>query len=224
MLFRSAKKNHEKAVSNYNTAVADVQTKCDTLNNTRNECISAMEYINTLINSIKRTPRKIKQQVSKLEIEQVKYRETKSFSKESIINSVIAGAAAGVSLGAVYAVMKVQSWILKLILLIPALIGLLFSVIFFRKKDKQLAIDANSDAKELNSAAAKLNKKGAVIITINKETKIIHDRLMHQVELAQPLFEKDYKAMSKEEKHTLGNIVRNTFSLAEMLNKKAEHI
>jgi len=101
---------------------------------------------------------------------------------------------------------------------------LLFSFIFFRKKDKQLAIDANSDAKELNSAAANLNKKGAVIITINKETKIIHDRLMHQVELAQPLFEKDYKAMSKEEKNTLGNIVRNTFSLAEMLNKKAEHI
>ena len=222
MIFSSAKKNHEKAVSKYNAAVADVQSKCDELNFTRNECVSALENIENIINSIAKTPRKLTRQVSKINIERIKYRDTKSYTKDIIINAAVSGAVGALSIGTLITAFKTSNLILKVIMLILSPILLLISVLFFRKKDKKIAINANSDAKQLNNAATQIRKNGAKIVKIHKETNSIHIKLIQQVTIAQPLFGRNFKELSKNEKAMLGTIVNNTLSLAEILNKKAE--
>jgi len=161
MLFSSARKNHEKAVRNYNAAVADVQSKCDEINLTRNECVLALEHIENVINSIAKTPRKVTRQVSNIQIERIKYRDTKSYTKDAIINAAVNGAVGALGIGGLIAAFRTSNFAVKLVMAFLAPILLLIAMFSYRRKDKMIAIDANSDAKQLSTAAAQIRKKGA---------------------------------------------------------------
>jgi chromosome segregation ATPase len=222
VLFSSAKKHHKKAVDGYSKAVAEVQNSCDALNVTRNECISALERIENTINSIANSPKKIKKQVSDIHIAQIKYRDTKSFTKEAIMNTVVSGAVAAIGIGLLFAALRSRNYILALFCLIISPILIIISIFGYRKKDKKITIDANSSTKELNAATAQLGKTNAFVIKLHKETNTIYMKLKQQIASAQPLFGRNYKDMSRDEKKTLGAIINNTSSLAVLLNKKAE--
>lgn len=199
-----------------------MQGKCDGLNYIRKDCVSALECIESAINSIANTPKKIDRSVSNISIERVKYRDTKSFTKEAVLNAAVNGAIGGAGIGVAVAGLKTRNPIMKIIFLILSPILILFSIFSFCKKDKKIAIDANSDAKSLNTATAQLRRKGAEITDIHKKTSLIYTKLTQQVTIARPVFGRDYKDMSGDEKRQLGAIVNNTLSLAEMLNKTAE--
>ena len=222
MLFSSAKKHHKKAVDGYAKAVAEVQNKCDALQITRKECISALESIENTINSIANSPRKIKKQVSDIHIAQINYRDTKSFTKEAIMNTAVSGAVAVIGIGALVAAIRSRNIFLIVLALIFSPILLILSIFNFRKKDKKIAIDANSSTKELNTATAQLGKTNAFVTKLHNETNTIYIKLTQQVTSAQPLFGRNFKDMSRDEKKALGAIINNTSSLAVLLNKKAE--
>lgn len=222
MLFSSTKKNHEKAVSIYNAAVVDLQSRCDALNATQKECVAALKDIEGVINNIANTPKKIDRSVAKIEIKRISYRDTKSFTKEAIFNAAVNGVVAGAGIGAALAAIRSSNKVFRLILLPLSLLLLLISIFSFRKKDKEITIDANSDIKTLNSSTAQIHKKSALVVKIHIETTSLHNNLLQQISEARHFVGKDFKDMSRDEKLRLGTIVNNTLSLAKKLTETAE--
>ncbi|WP_101909253.1 hypothetical protein [Marasmitruncus massiliensis] len=104
MLFSGAKKEafaiHERAVSKYNTTLANVQKKCEELYVTRQQCVIKIEEIERLINSIANTPKEFECSLSLIKTERMKFRETESYAAEAYQNAIKSGVGVAASVGA----------------------------------------------------------------------------------------------------------------------------
>jgi len=109
MLYSKAKKEalalHEEAISKYNSAITDVQTKCEILYTARQQSIVLIEEIERLINSIANTPKEFERSLILIEASRMKFRETEKYAAEAYQNAIKSGvgAVAGVGTGATVA-------------------------------------------------------------------------------------------------------------------------
>ena len=107
MLFTNVKKEalviHEKAATKYNATLDELQRNCGQLYETRRKSIIRIEEVESLINSIANRPKDFERNLSLIETERTKFRETEDYAIEAYNTvkksgaSVAAGTAGGLA-------------------------------------------------------------------------------------------------------------------------------
>lgn len=86
-------------------------------------------------------------------------------------------------------------------------------------KNKKLADKVIEEAKTITMAGAELNEIHAIIDNLRKETELLLDRVLSQYAKLAEINGTDYCSLTEDVQISLGSMVNNTLSLAELLNK-----
>lgn len=86
-------------------------------------------------------------------------------------------------------------------------------------KNKQLAEQAITQAKQLIQAGANLDQANAKIVHLLKETSALQDKVAHQHDDSRSLKNCDYLLLDDNKKLQLGTLVNNTYSLVQLVNQ-----
>lgn len=111
MFYRGMKKEalaiHERAVSKYNAVLGEMERLGERLYEKRRESVALINEVEFLVNSIANRPKEFEKKISKIQMEQKKFRETETYVKEAMKTAVKSGIsiAAGVAGGVAVASM-----------------------------------------------------------------------------------------------------------------------
>ena len=93
------------------------------------------------------------------------------------------------------------------------------SLFSLNKKNKEIASQAMSEAKEIAKAREALDETTEKINALKKKTEILCQDMTNQKEKILSFKNVDYSSLSEEEQYFLGTLVNNTNSLAALLNE-----
>ncbi len=106
MLYEKPKKEalaiHERAVTKYNTALQQMEKLGSQLYEKRCHCVSLIQEVAFLVNSIANSPKEFDNKISKIQTAQETFKETETYAEEALEAAIKSGAsvAAGVAGGA----------------------------------------------------------------------------------------------------------------------------
>lgn len=86
-------------------------------------------------------------------------------------------------------------------------------------KNKKISEEAIAAAKEITVAGAQLHETEAIVSQMREETDLLLGNIKTQLSRLSNLRNADYTALDNDTQLSLGTLVNNTLSLAEMLNK-----
>jgi len=90
------------------------------------------------------------------------------------------------------------------------------------RKNKKIANKVIEEAKNITISGAELNETGAIIANIHRKTSLLLNKTRTLFKQAIQLETRRYSSLSNNEQLLLCNLVNNTLSLSEMLNKIVE--
>lgn len=93
------------------------------------------------------------------------------------------------------------------------------SLFFVGKKNKKVANEAVEASKKIQEATSTVNQQTAKVRYISNETKKLLYAIKKSYQELSSLKGRDYLSLSEEEQMSLGSLVNNSMSVAELLNK-----
>lgn len=93
------------------------------------------------------------------------------------------------------------------------------SILSLNKKNKEIAAQAMSEAKEIAKAREALDESVKKINALRKKTELLYKDMTSQKEKILSFQNADYSSLSADEQYFLGTLVNNTNSLAAIINE-----
>ncbi len=93
------------------------------------------------------------------------------------------------------------------------------SLFSLNKKNKEIAAQAMSEAREIAKAREALDETSEKIKALKKKTEILSKDMKNQKEKILSFKNADYSSLDEEDQYFLGTLVNNTNSLAKLINE-----